>query len=262
MGQLSESNHVPAIEVSGLSFAYNGTLVLDNVNLTFETGRLSIILGRNGSGKSTFLRLISGLLPCQTGLVKLFGNNTQSLSLKEKARDMAFLAQQYKAVFPFKVSDVVLTGRAGFVPYLPSAADKRIACEALERVGAIHLNERVFTELSGGEQQLVLIARTLAQQPRILLLDEPISHLDYNHQLEILQLLKQLAHEGMAVITILHDPNLAFLYGDDFVFAHDKQLTRADKEKVWESPWIKKIYIANMASIAYGNKGLVVPILN
>ena len=121
---------------------------------------------------------------------------------------------------------MVLTGRASYVTWVPKPEDVALGIEALERVGIIHLRERPYTELSGGEQQLVRIARVLAQQPRLILLDEPSSHLDFLNQAHLLQLIRELVDADLTVLAVLHDPNSAFLYGDHFVFLKDGSVER------------------------------------
>jgi iron complex transport system ATP-binding protein len=167
-----------AIEIKNLSFAYNGSNVLEKINVDIEQCKLTCILGKNGSGKSTFLRILAGLIPYKTGLIKLMGQDNAKLSCTERSKNIGYLNQQHKAVFPFSVKDVVLTGRAGYIKFIPGEQDLKAADKAIERMNIQHLKNRIYTELSGGEQQLVMITRVLAQEPKILVLDEPTSHLD------------------------------------------------------------------------------------
>lgn len=249
-----------AIRVTGLSFAYDGFAVLQDVNVEIETGKLTFILGRNGSGKSTFLRILAGLLPVQQGNAAILGVDSKLLSNIERARIMGFLNQQHKPVFPFSVEDVLLTGRAGFVKFIPGKSDRQAVLLAMEKAGILHLKFRKYTELSGGEQQLVMIARVLAQEPKILLLDEPTSHLDFCNQSHLLALLKKLSSEGLTVVAVLHDPNLAFIYGDDFLFAKDKQIIHSgDSMNAWDLAFLKTIYHGNLHTIPYKGRALLIP---
>ena len=258
MGQVNK-----AISVNNLSFAYNGSHVLNEVNTDIEAGKLTFILGKNGGGKSTFLRILAGLLPYQTGVVHIWGNDNSKLSYTERAKIIGFLNQQHKAVFPFTVEEVVLTGRAGYITFIPKESDKQAAYNAIEKIGITHLRNRIYTELSGGEQQLVMIARVLAQNPKILLLDEPTSHLDFSNQSHLLALLKKLANEGLTIVAVLHDPNLAFLYGDDFLFVKDKQVIRsADNIDAWNTDFLRTIYHYNIEAIPYNGRALLVPYMN
>jgi len=252
-----------AIQVHNLGFFYKNVCVLDNVNADIETGKLTFILGKNGSGKSTFLRILAGLLPYQKGDIHILGNDNSKLNYTERSKIVGFLNQQHKAVFPFSVEEVVLTGRAGYVSYIPKEIDKQAANLAIEKVGITHLANRNYTELSGGEQQLVMIARVLAQNPKVLLLDEPTSHLDFSNQAHLLSLLKKLANEGLTIVAVLHDPNLAFLYGDDFLFVRDKQVIRsATSADAWNVDFLKTIYHGNLEAIPYNGRALLVPYMN
>ncbi len=258
MGQINK-----AITVKNLSFAYNGSHVLDNVNAFIEEGKLSFILGKNGSGKSTFLRILAGLLPYEMGDVHIFGNDTLKLSYAKRATIVGFLNQHHKAIFPFSVEDVVLTGRAGYVNFIPKKSDKQAASVAIEKIGISHLRNRVYTELSGGEQQLVMIARVLAQNPKVLLLDEPTTHLDLCNQSRVLELLRTLSNDGLTIVAVLHDPNLAFLYGDDFLFVKDKQLIRSEPSvNAWDVNFLKTIYHGNLEAISHNGRALVIPYIN
>ncbi len=252
-----------AIQIRGLSFSYNKICVLDNVNADIEIGKLTFILGKNGSGKSTFLRIIAGLLPYKKGDIHILGNDNSKLNYTERAKIVGFLNQQHKAVFPFSVEEVVLTGRAGYVNYIPKDIDKQAAHVAIEKVGISHLTNRNYTELSGGEQQLVMIARVLAQNPKVLLLDEPTTHLDFGNQAHLLSLLKKLANDGLTIVAVLHDPNLAFLYGDDFLFVRDKQVIRsATSVDAWNVDFLKTIYHGNIETIPYNGRALLIPDMN
>lgn len=249
-----------AIEIRDLNFSYGKSYILKDVNLEFKTGMHTCILGRNGSGKSTFLRIMAGLLSPQSGSISILGNNAATLSFAERSKLVGFLTQQHKSIFPFLVEDVVLTGRAGYVKYIPQKDDKTAACEALQRVGIMHLSKRIYTELSGGEQQLVMIARVLAQQPKILLLDEPTTHLDLGNQSHLLSLLRKFVSEGITIISILHDPNLAFLFCDEFVFIHNNSIIPAASLTVpWDKEFLKTIYQGNIQTVPYNDRMLLIP---
>jgi len=238
------------IEVSELGFAYGGRRIIDNISCSFEEGCFTVILGKNGCGKSTFLRLISGFLSPQEGIIALKGRNLQTYSIRSLAQIQGYLPQQHHPVFPFSAMDVVLTGRAANIMFRPQNKDLEIAEEAIETLGIAHLKRRLFTELSGGEQQLIMLARLLAQQPKVILLDEPISHLDVAFQTRILELLSRLTTEGITVIAILHDPNLAQLYGDRFMCMENGTfLNRADTRKI-SREHLEKIYEIEMETIS------------
>jgi len=247
------------IETRYLSFNYKEKEILKDVSVKIPENKFTVILGRNGSGKSTLLRLVSGLLPYHSGSVFIDGNNLHELSMKQRAAWVGFLPQKHKAVFPFSVREVVLTGRAARIGIKPVAIDYLVADKAMEMAGITHLKNKVYTELSGGEQQLVMIARTLAQQPRILLLDEPISSLDFNNQIMILRLLRKLVAHGMSIAAVIHNPNLAFLFGDYFVFIHKKKAFESDSENAWKHELVNEIFYEKIHRIDYRGKCIFIP---
>jgi iron complex transport system ATP-binding protein len=182
----------PAISIRNLSYRYGNQAVLENIDVNIAAGRFTVVLGKNGSGKSTLFRLIAGFLKCSEGEISLLGRAIATFSDRERARILGFLPQRHRPVFPFTVLDVVLTGRAGHVQFTPKKEDRLLAHEALARIGIEVLENRLFTELSGGEQQLVMLARILAQKPQIILLDEPISHLDFAYQAKVMAIIGEL----------------------------------------------------------------------
>jgi iron complex transport system ATP-binding protein len=200
---------VSAVRVTSLSFAYRTRPVLAEVSFELPPGSLTAILGRNGSGKSTLLRCLAGLLPLPPGTVRVAGRDLALLSCRERARLLGYLPQFHQPAFDYAVEEVVLTGRAPWVGLTPREEDLRQAREALALLDIAHLAGRPYTELSGGERQLVLLARILAQNPGVILLDEPLSHLDLCHQVRLLRLLGEFSRQGRTVVAVLHDPTLA-----------------------------------------------------
>jgi iron complex transport system ATP-binding protein len=202
------------VEIRGAAFRYGEREVFKDLNLDVFAGEVVCILGPNGCGKSTLLRCISGGLALAEGTVRLEGTDVFTLDAAARARRIAFLFQQHTPSFAFPVLQVVSMGRA---PYLglfgaPSAKDVTLAEQALDKVGILHLKDRAYTEVSGGERQLVLLARTLAQEPALILLDEPTSHLDLRNQVMSLRTIGSLAGRGIAMVMTTHDPNHAFLF--------------------------------------------------
>jgi iron complex transport system ATP-binding protein len=248
------------IEGHRLNFHYGGRQVLKEVSIEIQAGQFTVILGRNGSGKSTLLRIMAGLLKPKSGTLCVLGRDLQRLSLSERAKIIGYLPQFHRPVFPFTAEEVVLTGRASYVNLIPREADRDIALLALEKVGISHLRLRPFTELSGGEQQLVMVARVLAQEPKIILLDEPTTHLDFLNQARLLGLIREFVEEELAVVAVLHDPNLAFLYGDRFIFLRDGQTeTWHSSQKPWDPEILARVYGAGVSSIPYRGRALVIP---
>lgn len=253
----------PIIAIDGLSFGFEKrNEILSNVNCSISENSFTVIMGKNGSGKSTLLRLISGIIPYSSGSIKLFNQELKKLKLKERARFLGFLPQHHKAIFPFKVSEVVLTGRASYIQFSPKKSDIYQADKAMELAGISPLKNRIYSELSGGEQQLVMIARLLAQQPKALLLDEPISHLDYNNQIRILKMLKELVANNISVIAVLHDPNMAFLFGEKFIYCHNKKAHAINTDKAWEHKLVSEIFNTNLQSFEHEGKAVFIPQLS
>ena len=208
---------------------YGKTEILKDVTFSIDPRDFIGIIGPNGSGKSTLLRTATKVLEPFKGEVYLEKKKLKEISLKEMARLAAVVPQDTLFMFPFKVLDVVLMGRIPYISRLgfESKEDLRIAFEALERVDAIHLRDRFIDELSGGERQRVVIAKALAQKPKILFLDEPTTHLDISHQIEIFSLLKKLNKEsGLSVVAILHDLNLASLYCDRLILLSEGRIKK------------------------------------
>jgi iron complex transport system ATP-binding protein len=204
----------PLIEIRAAGFRYGERQVFSGIDLDVFRGELLSILGPNGCGKSTLLRCIGGALTLQAGTVRLGQTDIATLDAAARARRIGFLFQNHIPSFPFPVLDVVSMGRA---PHLglfevPSSKDIALAEQALDRVGVLHLKDRPYTEVSGGERQLVLLARTLAQQPDVILLDEPTSHLDLKNQVRSLRAIGELAAQGVTMIMTTHDPNHALQF--------------------------------------------------
>lgn len=192
----------------GLDFAYADVPVLSDVSLEIPAGSFAGLIGPNGCGKSTLLRLLSGVLTPASGEVRLDGRPLGSVPPRERARAIAYVPQQQRSVFPFTGLEVVLTGRSPYTSRFrfESEADRAIALEALADVGAEHLASRPVTELSGGEQQMVSVARALAQRSGMLLLDEPAAALDLKHRAKLLSSLKRLRSErGLTALVVTHD---------------------------------------------------------
>ena len=208
------------LNISRVDFAYFGATVLHGVSLSVAPGEMVGLLGPNGSGKTTLIKLAGGVLKAGTGEVRLGDSNMASLKRKAIAREVAVVPQQFHIPYAFTTLDVVMLGRFPFMSSWSgeSSADKQAARNAMSLVGLDYLVESRFDELSGGEKQKVVLAMALAQQPKLLLLDEPTLHLDINHQIEILELVRRLNKtQKITVLAAMHDLNLAALYFDRLV---------------------------------------------
>lgn len=205
------------LAVEGVSFAYGPRAVLCDIDLTLAPGELLGLIGPNGSGKTTLVRILAGLLAPAAGSVRVDGRLLQAYRRGELARRLAVVPQDASIDFPFTALEVVLMGRAPYLGALgfPGAHDLSVARAAMLRLDVADLEERPLDQLSGGERQRVLLARALAQEPDLLLLDEPTTHLDLRHQAGVHDVVRALGRErGLGTVTVLHDLNLAAMYCD------------------------------------------------
>lgn len=202
-----------------LTFSYSDQKVLRNINFEAAEGEFISILGANGSGKTTFFQCIQGLLSPDAGKILIDGENIKQLSKKEIAQKIAVVPQENKNVFDYQVLDMVLMGINPWLSFSekPGKKEYHAAEEILDKLEILALKNKSFNRISGGERQLVLIARALMQKSKILFLDEPNAHLDFKNTHLILKIMRELSAESKTVITALHDPNLAFQYSDRVV---------------------------------------------
>lgn len=231
------------LKIRNIETFYGDRKVLEGICLSAENGFIGII-GPNGSGKTTLLKSISGVLKPRSGIILLDGKDVYELKAKDVARNMAVVPQDTSMKFDFTVMEVVLMGRN---PHLgrfdiENSNDMEIAEKAMKLTNTWHLADRSITEISGGERQRVIIARALTQEPRILLLDEPTSHLDINYQIEILDLIKELS-KRLVVIAVFHDLNLAARYCDELILLSDGIIFASGKpEEVITPENIESVY--------------------
>jgi iron complex transport system ATP-binding protein len=215
------------LEMRGVDFAYYDGPVLKAVDLQLERGELVGLIGPNGSGKTTLLKVLSGLLTPARGTVCLDGRDLGKLSRRYLARRIAVVPQEMTMPFALTAWDMVMLGRTAHVRPLVGARshDREVARERMVLTDTLDFASRPFNALSGGEQQRVIIAMALAQEAELLLLDEPTVHLDINHQVEILELIKRLNREqGLTVLATIHDLNLAALYFDRLVLVNEGRI--------------------------------------
>lgn len=230
------------IIASGISFAFGSATVLKDVDIEARPGSVVGLIGPNGSGKTTLLRTLYAALRPRAGLVTLDDTPVAGRSAREMARRLAVVVQEGAGELPLTVADLVLLGRSPHLSPFQRAGsqDHAIAADALRRVGARSLANRVFAGLSGGEKQRVLIARALAQQADHLMLDEPTNHLDIRYQHEVLQIVRGL---GVTTVVVLHDLNLAARYCDELALLHEGRVCAAGPpDKVLRPETLETVY--------------------
>lgn len=234
-----------ALEVEDIDVRYGSAKVLERINFSAAKGEFVGVIGPNGSGKTTLLRSISRVLKPEVGAVYLDRNEIYSMRGREVARNIAVVSQETEIGFEFTALEIVLMGRNPHLRRLQmeSGKDFEIARNAMKTTNTLHLAERPVTELSGGERQRVFIARALAQQPKLLLLDEPYVHLDISNQIEILGLIKNLTGDGLTVISVFHDLNLASIYCDWLILLHNGKIKATGApDEILTPDNVKKVY--------------------
>ncbi len=234
-----------SIDVKGLSFSYGARSVLADVSFSVARGRLLSVLGPNGVGKSTLFRCILGLLRGYTGDILVDGADVKGLGARELARRVAYIPQSSYPAFSYTVHDMVLMGTSSrsqlFSP--PGKSQEAAAAQSLERLGIAHLAGRAYTQLSGGERQLVLIARALAQQSPVLLMDEPTANLDYGNQLRVLSQIRNLAEEGYTILQSTHNPEQAYLFSHEILaMQQGRVLSYGPPQEVLNAALIRDLY--------------------
>ncbi len=244
-------------EVKNISFNYDGEEIFEDISFSVSKGDVLCILGPNGTGKTTLIKCLNGLHDIQSGEILINGENMKKLSFKQISRHIGYIPQSHVPSFPFKVFDVVLMGRA---PYLnltdsPKQEDIEIATDALKILGIEDLKDKEYTNLSGGERQMVFLARVLCQKPDILILDEPTSHLDFGNQIKLLEIIDNLAKTGLSIIMSSHFPDHAFLSSTKVAIMKDKKfIDFGTPDEVVTEDNLKKAYSIDVKLIELDNK--------
>ncbi|MBU0910113.1 MAG: ABC transporter ATP-binding protein [Proteobacteria bacterium] len=211
------------LEVKRAGFAYRGQEVLNDVSLAFQRGEVVTFLGPNGSGKTTLLKIMLGILQPKTGTVLFEGRALKTIPRRDFARQVAYVPQIHRESFAYKVEEVVLMGRMPYQSFFSaySRKDRDIAAASMDRLDILDLRDRPYTEISGGERQLTLIARALAQGAGVFIMDEPVNGLDYGNQMRLLSGIKGLAAEGLTFIITTHFPDHALMTADRAILFKD-----------------------------------------
>lgn len=232
--------------IKDITFSYDQKEVLKGIGGTFYEGTFYSIVGPNGSGKTTWLKLIAGINKKQQGSIELFGEAVESLGNKEVAKRLSFVPQMFNIQYAYTVEEVVAMGRYPYMNRFSSLSDEdaSLVQMAIDETNLNELKDRYVNELSGGELQRVIIARAIAQDTDIIILDEPISHLDIHYQYEIVTLLKRLCREKKkTVITVLHDLNVTMNHCDHILLIKDgRVMTEGEPLKVLNEEVIQKVY--------------------
>ncbi len=237
--------------------------ILKGIGFEAPEGRMTTVLGPNGSGKTTLFKCISGLWRPRQGKIRFGDRDLAGLSHAERARLIAVVPQEHDPPFPYTVFDIVLMGRASHIPLFsaPSARDAAAADAALDRIGIGALRGRPYTKISGGERQLALIARALAQEAPVLLLDEPTSHLDFRNQILVLDKVRGIVRQnGLTVLMTLHDPNLAMQFSDHVVMIEDGSiLAQGPPVEVLTAENLKRMYALDVSVIRHNGTPIICP---
>ena len=235
----------PRLQARDVTCGYDGTPVLSHVSFSLHAGEVCCVLGPNGIGKTTLFRSLLGTLPLLGGQVLLAGRDIAQMSRAEIARAVGYVPQAHTPPFPFTVADVVEMGRTAHLPAFssPGRADRELSLQALNTLGIAHLQERLYTQLSGGERQMVLIARALVQQADVLVMDEPTASLDFGNQADVLGYVRQLADAGYSVLMTTHSPDQAFSCADTVVAIADAgQVATGPLDEVLTEQLLGRLY--------------------
>jgi len=248
------------LRVDGVAFSYNSTPVLEDIAFAVRPGEFLAVLGNNGAGKSTLLKCINRILRPHRGAVLLDENDTHGLTRTQLARQLGYVPQRTEAT-RMTVYDTVLLGRKPHISWDTCCHDYDVVERVLSQLGLEDLALRYIDELSGGELQKTIIARAIAQEPRVLLLDEPTANLDLRNQLDVLETVKQVTEiEGVAVIAVMHDVNLALRYADEFLFLSHGEVYACGNKDVVTPANVSHIYGVPVDVISVNDVRLVVPV--
>jgi len=247
------------LSVNEIEFKYGSRTILDNIGFTVQKGEFLSILGNNGAGKSTLLKTLNKILVSKKGSILLAGQEVSKLSRLSIALKMAYVSQHYESTRQ-TVFDAVLLGRKPYIKWEATALDLALVQGILIKTGLEEFALRYLDELSGGELQKVVIARALAQEPEVLLLDEPTSNLDLKNQMEVLKTIQTAAKEkNIAVIAVMHDLNLALRFSDKFILLQDTKVFAAGGSEIMTAENITQAYGVSVSVERVQNQTIVIP---
>lgn len=253
------------LEIKDAAFSYEDTEnIFEGINLTVDQGDVVCILGPNGCGKTTLIKCLNKLHELKEGVVYINGRDIRDINQREIAINIGYIPQGHIPTFAFSVLDVVLMGRSPHLDFFESLGeeDYKIAEDALKKFGLHKLKDKPYTDLSGGEQQLVFFSRVIAQEPNILILDEPTSHLDFGNQLKTLDIISKLASDGLSVIMTSHFPDHAFISANKVAIMKDRDFMAVGKpEEVINTENMEKAYGIKVEIVDIGhNRKICVPL--
>lgn len=248
-----------SMRVEELCFSYGDHEVLKSVSFSAEYGEFLSVLGPNGVGKSTLFRCMLALLNPSSGFVTIDDKNIAEIGAVDLAKRIAYIPQSHNPTFNFTVEDMVLMGTTAQTGRFssPGEKEKKLARDAMDRLEITHLRDRGYGNISGGERQMVLIARAIAQQAKILIMDEPSANLDFGNKVRVMQTVKGLTKDGYGVIQSTHDPDQAYLYSDKILAMHDgKLLAWGTPQEIMNSELISKLYHIDVEVCSLKNDGI------
>lgn len=233
------------LDVRNLTFSYGQRPVLQGVDISLKAGCVASLLGPNGAGKSTLFKCILGLLPGYTGDILLQGEDARRVPLKRLARSVAYIPQAHYPAFNYTVLDMVLMGTSSRVSAFasPGKAEVAAAMQALDTLQMADFAHRDYMRISGGEQQLALIARAIAQHSRLLIMDEPTASLDWGNQIRVMQQVRRLSEQGYTILQATHNPNQAYLFSDEILAMRSGRILAAGSPRaVFTAPLMEELY--------------------
>jgi len=262
---MKEGEVLNILEIKDAAFSYENTEnIFEDINLTVSKGDVVCILGPNGCGKTTLIKCLNKLHDLNQGVVYIQGKNIKQINQREIAKNIGYIPQGHVPTFAFSVMDVVLMGRSPHLDFFESLGERdyQIAENAMKKFGIYDLRDKPYTTLSGGEQQLVFFARVIAQEPHMLILDEPTSHLDFGNQLKTLDVISKLAADGLSVIMTSHFPDHAFISSNKVAIMKDRNfMAIGTPEDVITRENMEKAYGIHVEVVDIGyNRKVCVPI--
>jgi iron complex transport system ATP-binding protein len=247
------------LEIDGVHFNYQSQSVLEDVNFRLDYGEVLALIGPNGSGKSTLLKCINRILKPQVGSILINGDLTTGYHQQELAQCVGYVPQEESKSFPTTVFETIMMGRKPYINFKAQDEDLEIVAEIIEELGLEDIAQRNINQLSGGQQQKLLVGRALAQQPEVLLLDEPTSNLDLKHQLEILNLIQAQIKDNISSVLALHDLSLAARYSDKIIILKDGKIFAAGGLEVLTPENLEAVYEVEVSVADVGGRKIIIP---